>query len=85
MTASVSSCPPQPEPASKSSTLRLLAPLVETSLVERRPDGGYAIDLGAVRLGAAYLNDLDLRRAADPGRADHTDTVVAAVSASAAR
>ncbi len=51
---------------SKSTVLRLLAPLLETSLVQQRSDGGYAIGVGAVTLGSAYLNNLDLRSVAQP-------------------
>ena len=52
--------------ASKSTILRLLAPLLEASLVQQRSDGGYAIGVGAVTLGSAYLNNLDLRSVAQP-------------------
>ena len=52
--------------ASKSTILRLLAPLLEASLVQQRSDGAYAIGVGAVTLGSAYLNNLDLRSVAQP-------------------
>lgn len=52
--------------ASKSTILRLMAPLLETSLVQQRGDGRYAIGVGAVTLGSAYLNKLDLRTVAQP-------------------
>lgn len=51
---------------SKSTILRLLAPMVETSLVRQRSEGGYAIGVGAVTLGSVYLNNLDLRSVAQP-------------------
>lgn len=52
--------------ASKSTILRLLTPLLETSLVQQRRDGSYAMGVGAVSLGSAYLNGLDLRAVAQP-------------------
>jgi DNA-binding IclR family transcriptional regulator len=52
--------------ASKSTVLRLLSPLLEARLVEQRSDGSYAIGVGAVTLGSAYLRDLDLRAVAQP-------------------
>lgn len=52
--------------ASKSTILRLMAPLLEASLVQQRGDGSYAIGVGAVTLGSAYLNKLDLRAVAQP-------------------
>jgi DNA-binding IclR family transcriptional regulator len=52
--------------ASKSTVLRLLAPLLERGLVEQNADGRYAIGVGAVTLGSAYLNRLDLRAVAHP-------------------
>ena len=52
--------------SSKSTILRLLVPLLETSLVLQRRDGSYAIGVGAVSLGSAYLNNLDLRAVAQP-------------------
>lgn len=52
--------------ASKSTVLRLLAPLLEAGLVEQHGDGTYAIGVGAVSLGSAYLNRLDLRSVAHP-------------------
>jgi DNA-binding IclR family transcriptional regulator len=52
--------------ASKSTVLRLLSPLLEARLVEQRSDGSYAIGVGAVTLGSAYLKDLDLRAVAQP-------------------
>jgi DNA-binding IclR family transcriptional regulator len=52
--------------ASKSTVLRLLAPLLERGLVEQNADGTYAIGVGAVSLGSAYLNRLDLRAVAHP-------------------
>ncbi|MDI6910355.1 IclR family transcriptional regulator [Nocardioides sp.] len=52
--------------ASKSTILRLLTPLLETRLVQQRRDGSYAVGVGAVSLGGAYLNNLDLRAAARP-------------------
>lgn len=51
---------------SKSTVLRLLAPLLEAGLVEQHADGTYAIGVGAVTLGSAYLNRLDLRSVAHP-------------------
>jgi DNA-binding IclR family transcriptional regulator len=56
--------------ASKSTILRLLAPLIEVSLVAQRADGRYAVGVGAVTLGSAYLNRLDLRSVAHPVLAD---------------
>ncbi len=52
--------------APKSTVLRLLAPLLEVALAERHSDGAYAIGVGAVTLGSAYLNRLDLRSVAHP-------------------
>lgn len=51
---------------SKSTILRLLLPLLEMNLVQQRRDGSYAIGVGAVSLGSAYLNNLDLRAVAQP-------------------
>lgn len=52
--------------ASKSTVLRLLAPLLEAGLVEQLDDRAYAIGIGAVTLGSAYLNRLDLRAVSRP-------------------
>nr|BFE80360.1 hypothetical protein GCM10020093_029610 [Planobispora longispora] len=50
---------------SKSTVLRLAAPLVETGLLDRdRRTGAYRLGHGALRLGQAYLSTLDLRSVA---------------------
>ncbi|NUR93373.1 MAG: IclR family transcriptional regulator [Nonomuraea sp.] len=49
----------------KSTVLRLTAPLVEASLLERdRRSGAYRLGHGTLQLGQAYLATLDLRAAA---------------------
>lgn len=52
--------------ATKSTVLRLLAPLVETQLVRQGTDGTYRIGLGILGWAGAYLADLDFRTAAQP-------------------
>ncbi|WP_336206113.1 IclR family transcriptional regulator [Nonomuraea sp. LPB2021202275-12-8] len=50
---------------SKSTVLRLTAPLIETRLLERDgKSGAYRLGHGALRLGQAYLATLDLRTVA---------------------
>jgi DNA-binding IclR family transcriptional regulator len=52
---------------SKSTVLRLAAPLIEENLLARDPEtGGFRLGHGALRLGQAYLSRLDLRRVAAP-------------------
>lgn len=51
----------------KSTILRLLAPLLDASLVQRSADGsGYSLGPATIRLGQAYLDGVDLRSAAQP-------------------
>jgi DNA-binding IclR family transcriptional regulator len=50
----------------KATLLRLSEPLVETSLVSRDGRGRFALGVGALRLGEAYLAGVDLRGAARP-------------------
>ncbi|ART70754.1 hypothetical protein BTO20_21410 [Mycobacterium dioxanotrophicus] len=52
--------------STKSTVLRLLAPLVETQLVRQDADGTYRIGMGILGLAGAYLADLDIRTAAQP-------------------
>lgn len=55
----------------KSTTLRLLAPLLGASLVQRSADGsGYSLGPATIRLGQAYLDGVDLRSAAQPALAE---------------
>ncbi|GAA2214539.1 IclR family transcriptional regulator [Nonomuraea monospora] len=50
---------------SKSTVLRLTAPLIEAGLLDRDRDSGlYRLGHGALRLGQAYLDTLDLRAVA---------------------
>jgi DNA-binding IclR family transcriptional regulator len=52
---------------SKSTVLRLAAPLLEADLLARDRDGGaFRLGHGALRLGQAYLSRLDLRTVAAP-------------------
>ncbi|GAA5188751.1 IclR family transcriptional regulator [Rugosimonospora acidiphila] len=52
---------------SKSSVLRLAAPLIEVDLLARdRETGAFRLGHGALRLGQAYLSRLDLRTVAAP-------------------
>lgn len=50
----------------KSTVLRLLAPLLEAQLVRQDADGGYRVGVGVLSLAGAYLNDLDVRSVAHP-------------------
>lgn len=52
--------------STKSTVLRLLAPLVETQLVRQEADGTYRMGIGILGLAGAYLADLDIRTAAQP-------------------
>ncbi|WP_242088561.1 IclR family transcriptional regulator [Curtobacterium sp. DN_7.5] len=51
---------------SKSTVLRLTAPMVETDLLRRTADAGFTLGLGALLLGQSYLEGIDLRAAAAP-------------------
>jgi DNA-binding IclR family transcriptional regulator len=50
----------------KATLLRLSEPLIEASLVSRDGQGRFALGVGALRLGEAYLAGVDLRGAARP-------------------
>lgn len=52
--------------STKSTVLRLLAPLVEAQLVRQDTDGSYRMGMGILGLAGAYLADLDIRTAAQP-------------------
>jgi DNA-binding IclR family transcriptional regulator len=52
--------------STKSTVLRLLAPLVEAQLVSQDSDGTYRMGIGVLGLAGAYLADLDIRTAAQP-------------------
>jgi DNA-binding IclR family transcriptional regulator len=49
---------------SKSTVLRLIAPLIEQRLVRQDADGTYRVGIGALGLAGACLADLDIRSAA---------------------
>lgn len=51
---------------SKSTVLRLTAPMLENDLLRRTPDAGFTLGLGALLLGQSYLEGIDLRSAAAP-------------------
>ena len=51
---------------SKSTVLRLMAPLIEQRLVRQDADGTYRMGIGALGLAGACLADLDIRSAAQP-------------------
>ncbi|SFF64008.1 IclR family transcriptional regulator [Curtobacterium sp. YR515] len=51
---------------SKSTVLRLTAPMLENDLLRRTPDAGFTLGLGALLLGQSYLEGIDLRAAAAP-------------------
>lgn len=56
-----------PQGLHKSTTLRLLAPLIDVGVVQRAADGsGYSLGPTTIRLGQAYLDGVDLRAAAQP-------------------
>jgi DNA-binding IclR family transcriptional regulator len=50
----------------KSTVLRLIAPLIEQRLVRQDVDGTYRMGVGTLRLASACLNDLDIRSTAQP-------------------
>lgn len=52
--------------STKSTVLRLLAPLVEAQLVRQDGDGTYRVGIGVLGLAGACLVDLDVRSAAHP-------------------
>jgi DNA-binding IclR family transcriptional regulator len=52
--------------STKSTVLRLLAPLLEAQLVRQDSDGTYRIGIGVLGLAGACLVDLDVRSAAHP-------------------
>ncbi|MCJ1713614.1 IclR family transcriptional regulator [Curtobacterium sp. VKM Ac-2922] len=51
---------------SKSTVLRLTAPMLENDLLRRTPDAGFTLGLGSLLLGQSYLEGIDLRTAAAP-------------------
>lgn len=51
---------------SKSTVLRLTAPMLENDLLRRTPDAGFTLGLGSLLLGQSYLEGIDLRTAAGP-------------------
>ncbi len=51
---------------SKSTVLRLTAPMIENDLLRRTADAGFTLGLGALLLGQSYLEGIDLRAAAAP-------------------
>jgi DNA-binding IclR family transcriptional regulator len=51
---------------SKSTVLRLMAPLIEQRLVRQDADGTYRMGIGVLGLAGACLADLDIRSAAQP-------------------
>jgi DNA-binding IclR family transcriptional regulator len=52
--------------ATKSTVLRLIAPLVEQRLVRQDVDGTYRMGIGVLGLASACLTDLDIRSTAQP-------------------
>ena len=50
----------------KSTVLRLIAPLIEQRLVRQDPDGTYRMAVGVLGLASACLTDLDIRSTAQP-------------------
>jgi DNA-binding IclR family transcriptional regulator len=50
----------------KSTVLRLIAPLVEQRLVRQDADGTYRVGIGVLALAGACMTDLDIRSAAQP-------------------
>jgi IclR family transcriptional regulator, acetate operon repressor len=50
----------------KSTVLRLAAPMVEGDLLRRTPDAGLTLGVGALLLGQSYLEGIDLRTTAAP-------------------
>lgn len=50
----------------KSTVLRLIAPLIEQRLVRQDADGTYRMGVGTLRLASACLTDLDIRSTAQP-------------------
>ncbi|KAA0079843.1 IclR family transcriptional regulator [Mycolicibacterium sp. P9-64] len=52
--------------STKSTVLRLLAPLIEAQLVRQDGDGTYRMGIGVLGLAGACLVDLDVRSAAQP-------------------
>lgn len=51
---------------SKSTVLRLTAPMLENDLLRRTADAGFTLGLGSLLLGQSYLEGIDLRAAAAP-------------------
>lgn len=51
---------------SKSTVLRLTAPMIENDLLRRTSEAGFTLGLGALLLGQSYLEGIDLRATADP-------------------
>jgi IclR family acetate operon transcriptional repressor len=49
---------------SKSTVLRLTAPMLENDLLRRTADAGFTLGLGSLLLGQSYLEGIDLRAAA---------------------
>src|ERR1700754_3419638 len=58
---------------SKSTVLRLIAPLIEQRLVRQDPDGTYRMGIGVLGLAGACLADLDIRSAAQSTLRDIAD------------
>jgi DNA-binding IclR family transcriptional regulator len=58
---------------SKSTVLRLIAPLIEQRLVRQEDDGTYRMGIGTLGLAGACLADLDIRSAAQPTLRDLAD------------
>ncbi|KQO62410.1 IclR family transcriptional regulator [Curtobacterium sp. Leaf261] len=51
---------------SKSTVLRLTAPMLENELLRRTEESGFTLGLGSQLLGQSYLEGIDLRTAAGP-------------------
>ncbi|MFZ7086922.1 IclR family transcriptional regulator [Curtobacterium sp. RRHDQ10] len=51
---------------SKSTVLRLTAPMLENDLLRRSVEGGFTLGLGSLLLGQSYLEGIDLRSVAAP-------------------
>jgi DNA-binding IclR family transcriptional regulator len=58
----------------KSTVLRLIAPLIDQRLVRQDADGTYRMGIGALALAGACLADLDIRSTAQPTLREIADT-----------